>query len=271
MLPLRPNANVLVAGDGADNIPKQNGGWTLTWQGTGITNAHFPKAQSIFAGIREAVDAGGGTATLSVTGAYKTRPDVAIVVFGEDPYAEFQGDIDTLEYKPGDESDLALLRKLQARRRFPVVAVFLSGRPLWVNPELNAVRRLRRRMAAGLRRRRHRRRAVHAAPTARCTMTSRASCRSRWPRTPLQTTASPARNRSCSRYGFGLTYADDGALPQLSEVVPARPDAAASHRGPTLQPANPAAAGRSRSVKAKARTALDAAASTGGTHPERCA
>src|SRR5690606_21624181 len=137
LLPLNPKQRVLVAGDGADNIPKQNGGWTLTWQGTGVTNAHFPNAQSIYAGIAQAVKAAGGTATLSVSGDYKTKPDVAIVVFGEDPYAEFQGDVDTLEYKPGDKSDLALLKKLRAQN-IPVVSVFLSGRPMWVNPELNA-------------------------------------------------------------------------------------------------------------------------------------
>ncbi|HWK50304.1 MAG TPA: glycoside hydrolase family 3 protein, partial [Steroidobacter sp.] len=64
VLPLKPNMKVLVAGDGADSLPKQNGGWTLTWQGTGITNKQFPKAESIFAGIRSAVTAGGGQATL---------------------------------------------------------------------------------------------------------------------------------------------------------------------------------------------------------------
>jgi len=137
VLPLKPTMNVLVAGDGADNIPKQNGGWTLSWQGTGTTNKNFPHADSIFAGIRSALTAGGGTATLSVDGTYKRKPDVAIVVFGEDPYAEFQGDVATLQYKPGDKSDLELLKRLRADK-IPVVAVFLSGRPMWVNPELNA-------------------------------------------------------------------------------------------------------------------------------------
>ena len=42
-----------------------------------------------------------------------------------------------LAYKPGDETDLALLRRLKAEG-IPVVAVFLSGRPLWVNREINA-------------------------------------------------------------------------------------------------------------------------------------
>jgi len=67
----------------------------------------------------------------------KSRPDVAIVVFGENPYAEFQGDIGSVEYSPGDRSDLELLRRLHGQG-IPVVAVFLSGRPLWVNPHINA-------------------------------------------------------------------------------------------------------------------------------------
>src|SRR5690606_15548784 len=137
LLPLKPDLRVLVAGDGADNLPKQNGGWTLTWQGTGITNEHFPKGETIFAGIRAAVKAGGGSAQLSMDGKYTRKPDVAIVVFGENPYAEFQGDIATLDYKPGNDADLELLKRLRADG-IPVVAVFLSGRPLWVNPELNA-------------------------------------------------------------------------------------------------------------------------------------
>jgi beta-glucosidase len=138
LLPLSPKANVLVAGDGADNIAKQSGGWTITWQGTGLTNADFPHAQSIWGGINEAVNAAGGKATLSVDGSYSAKPDVAIVVFGEDPYAEFVGDRPrSLEFSPADKKDLELLRKLKAAG-IPVVAVFLSGRPMWVNPEINA-------------------------------------------------------------------------------------------------------------------------------------
>ena len=137
VLPIRPSSRILVAGDGADSIAKQSGGWTVNWQGQGTTNADFPHGQSIWSGIREAVSAAGGHAELAVDGAYKHRPDVAIVVYGEDPYAEFQGDIPTLEYQPGDKRDLALLKRLKARG-VPVVSVFLSGRPLWTNPEINA-------------------------------------------------------------------------------------------------------------------------------------
>ena len=137
ILPVRASAHVLVAGDGADDIGKQAGGWTLNWQGVGNKNSDFPNGQSIWSGIDEAVTAGGGHAKLSVDGTYARKPDVAIVVFGENPYAEFQGDIDTLEYSPGDKHDLALLKRLKAQG-VPVVSVFLSGRPLWTNPEINA-------------------------------------------------------------------------------------------------------------------------------------
>ncbi|MFQ3196325.1 MAG: beta-glucosidase [Paraglaciecola sp.] len=137
LLPLDPSLNVLVAGGGADNIGQQSGGWTITWQGTGNENQDFPGATSIYAGIEKVVTAAGGTATLSPSGTYQAKPDVAIVIFGEQPYAEGNGDIANLEYQRGKKTDLALLRSLQ-NKGIAVVSVFLSGRPLWVNPELNA-------------------------------------------------------------------------------------------------------------------------------------
>lgn len=137
LLPLKASSRVLVAGDGADHIGKQCGGWSLSWQGTGTSNADFPNGQSIHAGLAAALAAGGGSAELSPEGAFTRRPDVAVVVFGEEPYAEGKGDIATLEHQPGSKRDLALLRRLKAQG-IPVVAVFLSGRPLWTNPELNA-------------------------------------------------------------------------------------------------------------------------------------
>ncbi len=136
VLPLKTNARILVAGDGADDVAKQSGGWTLTWQGTGTKPEHFPGATSIFAGLRDAAKAGGGTAELSVDGSYATKPDVAIVVFGEDPYAEFQGDRADLMFDDARGS-LAILQRLKAAG-VPTVSVFLSGRPLWVSRHINA-------------------------------------------------------------------------------------------------------------------------------------
>ena len=136
-LPLNPNARILVAGDAADSISLQSGGWTIDWQGDHNSNADFPGGTSIFGGIQAAVTAAGGSAVLSKEGRFAEKPDAAIVVFGEGPYAEYQGDRENLEFSPNDKHELALLRRLRAAG-VPTVTVFLSGRPLWVNPEINA-------------------------------------------------------------------------------------------------------------------------------------
>jgi beta-glucosidase len=134
LLPLPANAKVLVAGDGADNIGKQSGGWTLSWQGTGNTNEDFPNGTSIFTGIAQTLEASGGSAVLSENGDFTEKPDVAIVVFGENPYAEGVGDLPNVDYASDD--GLLLLRKFR-EAGIPTVSVLISGRPMWVNPELN--------------------------------------------------------------------------------------------------------------------------------------
>lgn len=227
LLPLRPGANILVAGDGADNISKQSGGWTITWQGTGLTNADFPHAQSIWDGIRETVAAAGGTATLSAEGRYERRPDVAIVVFGEDPYAEFVGDRRSLEFSPADRSHMELMQRLRAEG-IPVVAVFLSGRPMWVNPELNAADAFVAAFLPG----------SEGGGIADVLFADRQGAvrndfRGRlsysWPRRPDQSPLNrgDANYDPLFAYGFGLTYADSGDLPRLSEERPAGSDESA--------------------------------------------
>ncbi|ALJ14167.1 1,4-beta-D-glucan glucohydrolase [Sphingopyxis macrogoltabida] len=137
VLPIKPGAKLLVAGPGADNMAMQSGGWTISWQGTDVTHADFPNGQTIWEALNKAVGEAGGKATLSADGSFTEKPDVAIVVFGEEPYAEFQGDVPTLDYQPAEAKDLATLKKLKAAG-IPVVALFLSGRPLFTNPEINA-------------------------------------------------------------------------------------------------------------------------------------
>jgi len=137
LLPLSPRQKVLVAGAGADNITQQCGGWTLTWQGTDNSNSDFPGATSIYSGIQSVVTNAGGRVELSVDGSFDDPPDVAIVVFGEEPYAEGEGDRTHLSYSADSPEDLAVLRRLSTAG-IPVVVVFLTGRPMWVNPELNS-------------------------------------------------------------------------------------------------------------------------------------
>ena len=228
VLPLKPSMKVLVAGDGADSIGKQSGGWSLTWQGTGTTNANFPNGQTIVAGIRDAVSAGGGQVIFSPTGDHSSKPDVAIVVYGEDPYAEFQGDVDTLEYKPGNRSDLDLLKKLRAAH-IPVVSVFLSGRPMWVNPQLNASDAF---VAAWLP-------GTEGGGVADVLFARRDGAINHdfkgklsfsWPMTPDQVTATRGEAAPLFAYGFGLNYSADGELSQLSEELPPRANSGAATR-----------------------------------------
>lgn len=133
VLPLKAGQRLLISGDGANSYMKQSGGWTLSWQGTGLPDSEFPGATTIGNALFEA---GGENTVISQDGSYSQKPDVAVVVFGEDPYAEFQGDVPDLIFR--DKSDnLALLKKYKAEG-IKTVSVFLSGRPMWVNSHLNA-------------------------------------------------------------------------------------------------------------------------------------
>jgi beta-glucosidase len=134
-LPIRASARVLVTGPGADSIPMQCGGWSLTWQGSDTSNADFPGAQSVTAAIKQAVESGGGRIVDDSDLSGANRPDVAVVVYGEQPYAEINGDLQFAVYNEG--KTLAELKRLQ-RAGIPTVSVFLSGRPLWARPELDA-------------------------------------------------------------------------------------------------------------------------------------
>ncbi len=224
VLPLKPTGNILVAGKAAESIAQQSGGWSITWQGAGVPNSAFPNATSIWKGVDQAVRAGGGTATYAADGSYAAKPDAAIVVFGETPYAEFMGDRPNLEYSPADKSDLALLKKLKAAG-IPVVAVFLSGRPLWVNAELNAADAFVAAFLPG----------SEGAGVADLLFTDKAGKPAHdfrgklsfsWPKRPDQYVL----NRTDPGYdplfafGYGLTYADHVVLPKLDEARPAGMD-----------------------------------------------
>lgn len=216
VLPIAPTANILVAGDGADSISKQAGGWTLTWQGGGIDNDEFPNGASILDGLVSAA----GNVTHSPDGTYAQKPAVAIVVFGEDPYAEFRGDVDHLAYDADGSKEIELLRKLQADG-IPTVSVFLSGRPMWVNPEINAsdafvAAWLPGSEGAG----------IGDLLIASADGTPRHDFKGKlsysWPKRPDQTplNVGDATYDPLFAYGYGLSYAEPGTVSDLDETVP---------------------------------------------------
>ena len=138
-LPLAKGKKILVVGKTADSISNQTGGWSLTWQGTANTNADFPNADSILAGIREAAGAAHVAYSADAAGVNVADYDAVIAVIGETPYAEGDGDIGptgTLRHSGRHPEDLAVLRAVAGKGK-PVVTVFVAGRPLWVNDLMN--------------------------------------------------------------------------------------------------------------------------------------
>ena len=219
VLPLKPNQHVLVAGDGADNIGKQSGGWTITWQGTGNTNDDFPGATSIYDGIKQQIEEIGGSVELNETGDYQNKPDVAVVVFGEEPYAEGNGDLDNLEYQRANKRDHALLKKLQDQG-IPVVSVFITGRPLWTNAEINAsdafvVAWLPGSEGVGVAD------VLVANKKGQPKYDFAGRLSFSWPASPTQATVNlgDADYQPLFKYGYGLTYKSIDQVPVLDETV----------------------------------------------------
>ncbi|WP_235578443.1 glycoside hydrolase family 3 protein [Pseudoxanthomonas sp. Root65] len=138
-LPLKKGQRVLLVGKSADSISNQTGGWSLTWQGTDNTNADFPNADSIAAGLREQLGEANVQLRDSAEGVDPTTYDVIVAAIGETPYAETNGDIvpsDTVAHSRRHPEDLATLKAAAATGK-PVVTVFLSGRPLYANDLIN--------------------------------------------------------------------------------------------------------------------------------------
>jgi len=120
--------NILVAGQGANDIGMQCGGWTINWQGR-----HGPTTQgtTILEGIQEATK-GRSAVTYSAEGKTEETFDVVIAVIGENPYAETEGDrIDNINIRKIDVDMLWEVYGLGC----PVIVIMLSGRPMTIGNE----------------------------------------------------------------------------------------------------------------------------------------
>ena len=120
-------ARIHVTGSGANSLANQCGGWTLGWQGLGSApGTTTTTGTTVQAAIQNLFGGSGTTVTTSTDGSGAQGADYAIVVVGESPYAEGQGD------KPNPTlttADFATLAKVRAAS-VPFAVVLFSGRPL---------------------------------------------------------------------------------------------------------------------------------------------
>jgi beta-glucosidase len=135
-LPLaKDTPTIFVAGQAADDIGMQSGGWTIEWQGN---TGEITDGTTILDGIEAAVsgdvyyDEAGEFADATDASGNPLTADVGIVVVGEIPYAEGIGDRADLTLSAEDQ---ALIEQVRARSS-KLVIVLVSGRPLVVTDQL---------------------------------------------------------------------------------------------------------------------------------------
>lgn len=119
-LPLAAD-RVLVAGEGADDIGLQCGGWTIVWQGG---SGPITPGTTILRGLRENLP--DSEIVYDPDAGFTETAPVGIAVIAERPYAEGLGDREDLRVP---EADRAIVERLRARVD-RLVLVVVSGRPL---------------------------------------------------------------------------------------------------------------------------------------------
>jgi beta-glucosidase len=128
---------IFVAGQAAEDIGLQSGGWTITWQGKegkimpgttileGIKQLVAPRAQVVYDRFASFEDVKG-------TQGSPAQADVGIVVVAEKPYAEGVGDEADPTLSP---KDITLIEQMRERSQ-KVIVILMSGRPIEITDQL---------------------------------------------------------------------------------------------------------------------------------------
>ena len=124
ILPLKKTAaRIHVGGKSADDLGNQCGGWTIDWQGK--SGEVTPGGTTVLAAIKQAVSKG-TQVTFSKDGTGAAGATVGVVVIGERPYAEGNGDRADLALAQEDVDAVANMKAAG----IPVVVILFSGRPM---------------------------------------------------------------------------------------------------------------------------------------------
>jgi len=123
LLPLdKHQSHVHLSGSGADDVGRQCGGWTISWQG-GL--GPITDGTSVRAALADLL--GEERLSYSADGSDVPRDaQIAVAVIGEKPYAEMNGDSNDLSLS---DEDVATVERLKATG-LPLVVILLSGRPM---------------------------------------------------------------------------------------------------------------------------------------------
>ena len=123
--------HIHVTGKSADDIGNQCGGWTIIWQSK--SGNVISGGTTILQAIKNTVSSD-TKITISSDGSGAVGADVCIVVVGETPYAEMLGDREDLSLA---KEDVDAIEKAKTSG-VPIVVVLISGRPMLIEPSLNA-------------------------------------------------------------------------------------------------------------------------------------
>ena len=139
VLPLRRTGKILVVGKGADSLPMQAGGWSLTWQGDNTKTSDYPNADTLLSALRKTLGADKVDYSADGTGADVRNYNAVVMVAAETPYAEGAGDIafpKSIRHTSRYPADLAALKRVSGKG-VPVVTLLFSGRPVGANDLIN--------------------------------------------------------------------------------------------------------------------------------------
>lgn len=128
---------ILVAGQAADDIGLQCGGWTIEWLGK---SGYITLGTTILEGIRAAIspttrieyDSTGNFNHLVTASGEPVKAEAGILLLAEEPYAEGFGDRADLTLST---QDVRLIERLRLRCH-QLVVILITGRPLIVTDQL---------------------------------------------------------------------------------------------------------------------------------------
>lgn len=142
VLPLSPDARLVVTGPNADSISNQLGGWSVSWQGA-FGSDHtccsgpadqIPPGTTVLEGLKAADPQVTFAPDQATAVAAARSADAVVVAVGEKAYAEGLGD-NPSPALPADQR--ALVAALEATGK-PVIVVVIAGRPLALGPARQA-------------------------------------------------------------------------------------------------------------------------------------